>query len=302
MSIVKNNEAYADTKLYIENNEGCTFGDVVQNCVKPALGSIFGSLKYAINTQGYPCVLLPSSNGQVSTTYAPCLSIQAKATDIPNNDNSNIWIRVGIMDVKNLATTVTDQPFEQHTSTGNNSGGPMVRVSFTTSGLLFNAMDIDRGYQFGFYGNIANYGSILLATMACKVLKGKEVFNGKETDILAVQGYGTDSNNPLRLIYYRPSTNSITHNLLDGWELPRQSTCANMYELNDGIITIDDYYVCFPWYQKILAPLCVFKDNETPYSMWSKEVTINGSKFSIAINPGNGNSGFTRIAIAKKVK
>ena len=50
MSIVKTNEAYADAKLYIENNEGCTFGDVVQNCIKPALESIFGSLKYAVNT------------------------------------------------------------------------------------------------------------------------------------------------------------------------------------------------------------------------------------------------------------
>ena len=301
MSIVKNNEAYADTKLYIENNEGCTFGDAVQNCIKPALESIFGSLKYAVNTQGYPCVLLPSSNGQVSTTYAPCLLIQAKATDIPNN-NSNPVIRVGMMDVKNLATTVVDQPFGQHTSNGNNTGGTLVRVSFTTSGLLFNAMDIDRGYQFGFYGNIANYGSILLATMGCKVLKGKEVVNNEETDILAVQGYGTDSNNQLRLIYYRPSTDSIIYNVLCGWELPTQSTCANMYELNDGVVTIDDYYVCFPWYQQILAPLCVLKVNETPYSMWSKEVTINGSKFRIAINPGNGNSGFTRIAIAKKVK
>ena len=216
MSIVKKNEAHADIKSYIENNEGASFGDAVQNCIKPALESIFGSLKYAVNTQGYPCVLLPSSNGQVSTAYAPCLSIQAKATDIPNN-NSNICIRVGMMDVKNLATTVVDQPFEQHTSTGSNTGGTMVRVSFTNSGLLFNAMDIDKGYQFGFYENIANYGSILRATMGCKVLKGKEVFNGKETDILAVQGYGTDSNNQLRLIYYRPSTDSIIYNVLRGW-------------------------------------------------------------------------------------
>ena len=300
MSIVKNNETYADMKSYIENNEGVSFGDVVQNCIKPALESIFGSLKYAVDTQGYPCVILPSSNGQISTTYAPCLLIQAKATDIPANNN--ILIKVGIMDVRNLATTVVDQPFEQNTSNGNNTGGTAVTVSFTTSGLLFNAMDIDRGYQFGFYGNIATYGSILCASMGCKVLKGKEVFNAKETDILAVQGYGTDSNNQLRLIYYRPSTDSIIYNVLRGWELPTQSTCANMYELNDGVITIDDYYVCFPWYQQILAPLCVFKVGETPYNMWSKEVTINGSKFSIAINPGNGNSGFTRIAIAKKVK
>lgn len=300
MSIVKNNEAYADMKSYIENNEGVSFGDVVQNCIKPALESIFGSLKYAVNTQGYPCVLLPSSNGEISTTYVPCLSIQAKATDIPANNN--IWIKVGIMDVKNLATTVADQPFEQHTSNGSNTAGTTLAISFATSGLLFNAMDIDRGYQFGFYANIATYGSILCASMGCKVLKGKEVFNGKETDILAIQGYGTDSNNQLKLIYYRPSTDSIIYNTLRGWELPTQSTCANMYELNDGVVTIDDYYVCFPWYQQILAPLCAFKVGETPYSMWSKEVTINGSKFRIAINPGNGNSGFTRIAIAKKVK
>ena len=300
MSIVKNNEACADMKSYIENNEGASFGDVVQNCIKPALESIFGSLKYAVDTQGHPCVLLPSSNGQISTTHAPCLLINAKATDIPANNNT--WIKVGIMDVKNLTTTFADQPYTQNTSNGSNSGGPMVTLSFTSGSLLFNAMDIDRGYQFGFYPNTATYGSILLATMGCKVLKGKEVLNGKETDILAIQGYGTDSNNPLRLIYYRPSTDSITYNFLDGWELPTQSTCANMYELNDGVVTIDDYYVCFPWYQQILAPLCVFKANETPYTMWSKEVTINGSKFSIAINPGNGNSGFTRIAIAKKVK
>lgn len=300
MSIVKKSEAYADMKLYIENNEGSSFGDVVQNCIKPALESIFGSLKYAVNTQGYPCVLLPSSNGQISTTYAPCLLIHAKATDIPAKNT--ILIKVGIMDVKNLATTVVDQPFEQHTSNGSSTGGQLVALSFTDSGLLFNAMDIDKGYQFGFYPNFATYGSILFASMGCKVLKGKEVVNGKETDIVAVQAYGTDTSNQLKLIYYRPSTDSIIYNVLRGWQLPTQSTCANMYEFNDGIVTIEDYYVCFPYYQQILAPLCVCTVNETPYDMWSKDVTINSSKFSIAINPGNGNTGFTSIAIAKKVQ
>lgn len=300
MSIVKKNEAYADMKLYLENHEGSSFGDVVQNCIKPALESIFGSLKYAVNTQGYPCVLLPSSDGQVSTTYAPCLLIHAKSTDIPAKNT--IWIKVGMMDVKNLATTVVDQPFEQHTSNGRNNSGSLVAVSFTESGLLLNAMDIDTGYQFGFYPNIANYGSILLASMGCKVFPGKEVINDEVTDIVAVQAYGTDINNQLKLIYYRPSTDSIIYNVLRGWELPTQSTCANMYEFNDGIVTVDDYYVCFPWYQQILAPLCVCNVNETPYDMWSREVTINNSKFSIAINPGNGNSGYTRISIAKKVQ
>lgn len=295
MSIVKKNESFADIKSYVDNHEGCTIADIVQNCIKPALESVFGSLKYAVNTQGYPCVLLPSSNGQVSTTYAPCLVVESKTTNTPG---PNTGIRIGIMDIAKLTTTAVDQPYEQHTSNGSNNANMCVGTNFTT-GLIFNAMDIDRGYQFGFYPNGATYGSVTLGSFGCKVLNGKEVINNKETDILLVQAYGY--NISIQLIYYRPSTDTVVSSYLRSWELPTQTTCANMYELNDGIVTIKDYYVCFPWYQQIIAPLCVISVNVTPYDMWSKEVTINGSKFRIAINPGVGN-GYARICIAKKVQ
>lgn len=300
MSIIKKNEAYADMKLYVENNEGCTFGDIVQNCIKPALESIFGSLKYAVNTQGNPCILLPSSNGQTSASYAPCLMVDTKSTNIPAKNT--VWIKVGIIDIIKLTTTTVHQPYEQHTSNGSSNGSGIVNSNFTDGGLIFRAMDIDKGYQFGFYTNIATYGSITLGSFGCKVLNGKEVINNKETDIVLVQGYGTDVNNPIKLIYHRPSTDTIVVNALRGWELPIQSTCANMYEFNDGIVTIEDHYICFPMFQRILAPLCVISVNETPYDMWSKEIVINGSKFRIAINPGNGDNGYSRVSLAKKVQ
>ena len=49
-------------------------------------------------------------------------------------------------------------------------------------------------------------------------------------------------------------------------------------------------------------PLVVMDENITPKELWSRPVTINGNKFSLAIPCGASNTGNSTITIAKKLK
>ena len=123
--------------------------------------------------------------------------------------------------------------------------------------------------------------------------------SGEKTDVCFSELYGNTSS--AHLVFYKPSTNSIISENIERWVLPTQTSCANIYELNEGNIMIEDFYLCFPLYQKILKPLVVLDPNATPTDMWSNTVTINGSNFTLSIPPGVGTSGNSSMTLARKL-
>ena len=296
MSIINNQQSYANTAKYCKDNPEATLGDVVQNCVKPAMEKVFGSVAYAINSVENPCVLLPTSDGDMSASYSPCIVFEAKSTLIMAN-GKDCSIRFGLMDIGTRNTKQMDQAWEHQTPTSGSSNN-YVSVILKNSGLVFNARDIDRGYQFGYYPSVNT--TILLGSMVCKVLSGKDVITGDKIDVLIAEGHS--NNDRMFLTYYKPSTDSIFSSSIERWLLPNQKACANMYEFNDGNITVDNYYMCFPGSQQILKPLCIWDSNVTSPDMWSSPVTINGSKFKLSIQPGAGSGGSSNITLAVKVQ
>ena len=296
MSIINNQQSYANTVKYCEDNPETTLGDVVQNCVKPAMEKVFGSVDYATNSGGYPCVLLPTSDGNMSASYSPCIVFEANSTLIMAN-GPECRVRFGLMDIRTRNTKQMDQAWEHQGPTGGSANG-YVSVRLKNTGLVFNARDIDRGYQFGYYPITTT--AIVLGSMVCKVLSGKDVITGDKTDVLIAEMHATERS--MLLTYYKPSSDSIFSSSLGKWQLPTQNVCANMYEFNDGNITVDNYYICFPDSQQILKPLCIWDSNVTSPDMWSSPVTINGSKFKLSIQPGAGSSGNSNITLAVKVQ
>ena len=296
MSIINNQQSYANTIKYCEDNPEATLGDVVQNCVKPAMEKVFGSVAYAINSVEYPCVLLPSSDGVMSASYSPCIVFEANSTLIMAN-GSDCRVRFGLMDIGTRNTKQMNQAWEHQTPTSDSANG-YVSVRLKNTNLVFNARDIDRGYQFGYYP--INTTAIVLGSMVCKVLSGKDVITGDKTDVLIAEMHANESS--MLLTYYKPSSDSIFSSYLERWKLPTQNVCANMYEFNDGNITVDNYYICFPGSQHILKPLCIWDSNVTSPDMWSSPVTINGSKFKLSIQPGAGSGGNNNITLAVKVQ
>ena len=295
MSIVKKQQVYADTPTYVSNHEGCTFGDIFENCVTPVLKEIFGTAVYKVNTQGYPCVLIPGTDGQISS-YTPCITFLKQSTD--SSTSSAAPIRLGCFNVTTLDSKDSGISFEQYTSVGSDSN-QTVSLALSTKGIMFNAMDVDDyGYQFGMYPSSGV--SVRLGSMSCRVLKGKDTITGDNTDVIISECYGNTSS--MKLVYYKPSTDSIISTSIQRWVLPEQSTCANLYEFNDGNIVVDNFYICFPLYQKILMPFVVMNVNITPTDLWSNPVTINGTKFSLAIPAGAGSTGESSMTIAKKLK
>ena len=296
MSIINNQQSYANKIKDCEDNPEATLGDVVQNCVKPAMEKVFGSVAYAINSAEYPCVLLPTSDGNMSASYSPCIVFEAKSTLIMAN-GPDCRVGFGLMDIGTRNTKQMEQAWGHQTPVGGLANG-YVSVGLKTTGLVFNARDIDRGYQFGYYP--INTTDIVLGSMVCKVLSGKDVITGDKTDVLIAEMYATAKG--MLLTYYKPSSDSIFSSSLRRWELPTQNVCANMYEFNDGNITVDNYYICFPGSQQILQPLCIWDSNVTSPNMWSSPVTINGSKFKLTIQPGAGSGGSSNITLAVKVQ
>lgn len=295
MSIVKKQQVYADTPTYVSNHEGCTFGDIFENCVTPVLKEIFGTAVYKVNTQGYPCVLIPGTDGQISS-YTPCITFLKQATDSAIGSASKI--KIGCFDLATSNSKDSDICYEYYTSLKSNRY-QYFSLSLSNEGIMFNAMDVDDyGYQFGMYPSSGV--SVHLGSMSCRVLKGKDTITGDNTDVIISECYGNGSQ--MTLIYYKPSADSIILSALPKWTLPQQSTCANLYEFNDGNIAVDEFYVCFPIYQQILMPFVAMADNITPTDLWSSPITINGNKFSLAIPAGAGSNGNSSITIAKKLK
>lgn len=294
MSIVQKEQVYADIPTYIQNNVGRTFGDIFENCVTPILEEIFGVAVYRVNSQGYPCVLIPGTNGQISS-YTPCITFQKKATD--STTDSSAQIRFGCFNTTTMDSKDMTVSYEQHYSGGSNGSGT-IGLKLSNQGIMFNARDVDEyGYQFGMYPSSGNY--VYLGSMPCKVLKGEDTLTSDKTDVIISEGYG---NVNMQLVYHKPSTDSIVSTIIPKWNLPQQSTCANLYEFNDGNIAVNNFYLCFPSSQQILMPFVVMDENITPADLWSNPVTINGNKFSIAIPGGTGKTGDSSITIAKKLK
>lgn len=295
MSIVKKQQVYADTPTYVSNHEGCTFGDIFENCVTPVLKEIFGTAVYKVNTQGYPCVLIPSTTGQISS-YTPCITFLKKATD--STTGSSAQIRLGCFNVSTLDSKDFGVSCQEYHS-GGSTGNVTLSLTLSNKGIMFNAMDVDDyGYQFGIYPSSGE--NVFLGSMPCRVLKGKDALTEAETDVIISECYGNTSS--MSIVYYKPSTDSIISTSIPYWNLPQQSTCANLYEFNDGNIVVDDFYICFPLSQQILMPFVVMDVNITPTELWSSPVTINGNKFSLAIPGGTGRTGESSITIAKKLK
>lgn len=295
MSLVKKQQAYADTPTYVKNHEGCTFGDIFENCVAPVLKEIFGVAMYKVSSQGYPCVLIPGTNGEIST-YTPCITFLKQATD--SETSAAEKLQFGCFNVTTLNLKSMMVSYEQHASVENN-GNSLISFRLSDQGIMFNARDIDDyGYQFGMYPNSGN--AVYLGSMPCRVLKGKDVLTGDKTDVIISECYGNTSE--MSLVYQKPSTDSIISTSIPIWSLPQQSTCANLYEFNDGNIVVDNFYICFPLKQQILMPFVAMDVNITPTDLWSNPVTINGNKFSLAIPGGTGKAGNSSMTIAKKLK
>lgn len=295
MSIIKAYTAFADTRTYFEDNEGATFGNAMEYCIKPALEEIFGTLQYKVSSSGYPCILIPGSDGMISADYSPCICIPISAT--ATNTSSSNQIQIGIIDVVSGNLKSVEQGYSYFFS-GGSKENQIVSQNLTTQGIMFNARDIEGyGYQLGTYPSSGS--PVTLGSMQCKILKGKDVMSGEKTDVCFSELYGNTSS--AHLVFYKPSTNSIISENIERWVLPTQTSCANIYELNEGNIMIEDFYLCFPLYQKILKPLVVLDPNATPTDMWSNTVTINGSNFTLSIPPGVGTSGNSSMTLARKL-
>ena len=304
--------------MSLENNKNYTHIDAIYNLieVRPDIThegyvrsivewykSVFGDAKYAVDSNNYPCVILPWLNGSYDGNFDLCIRFEQTA-DAPLSKNSaslGTYIYFGLYEqaTKKFTGKVSAQYF---------IGGAGIRPTLIDS-------DSDVRYKVNTYGlekkvislgefskNKENPTSI---PMNCMVAEFKRLKDDSPVNVVLflpdLSDYQTSKydNCPIELYYELDGV--VKNTKIYAWGLTQSQTCVSMYQLNDGFIYSDSLFCCFPHDQSILQPLTIFDYTDTVNTdTWNKNcITVGGKRFSIKCAMDNKRtSGNQNITIA----
>ena len=304
--------------MSLENNKNYTHSDAIYNLieVRPDIThegyvrsivewykSVFGDAKYAVDSNNYPCVILPWLNGSYDGNFDLCIRFEQTA-DAPLSKNSaslGTYIYFGLYEqaTKKFTGKVSAQYF---------IGGAGIRPTLIDS-------DSDVRYKVNTYGlekkvislgefskNKENPTSI---PMNCMVAEFKRLKDDSPVNVVLflpdLSDYQTSKydNCPIELYYELDGV--VKNTKIYAWGLTQSQTCVSMYQLNDGFIYSDSLFCCFPHDQSILQPLTIFDYTDTVNTdTWNKNcITVGGKRFSIKCAMDNKRtSGNQNITIA----
>ena len=267
----------------IEANPNMTYEDYVTSKVE-WYKSVFGDAKYAVDSNNYPCIILPWLDGSYGGTFDLCIRFEQTADSPLSRDSTS------------LSTYISFGLYEQATKkfTGKNA------AQYFSSGRVFPtliASTYDAHYKVNTYGlekkvislgefskNKENPTSI---PMNCMVAEFKRLKDDSPVNVVLflpdLADYQTNKydGSPIELYYELDGV--VKNTKIYTWGLTQSPTCVSMYQLNDGFIYSDSLFCCFPHDQSILQPLTIFSYNDTVNTdTWNKEcVTVGGKQFSI---------------------
>lgn len=301
---LENNKNYTHSDaIYnlIEANPNMTYEDYVRSKVE-WYKSVFGDAKYAVDSNNYPCIILPWLDGSYDGSFDLCIRFEQTADALlsTNNTASGSYVSFGI--------------YEQVTKkfTGKNT------VQYFSGGRFWSTL-INSTYD-AFY-KVNTYG------LDKKVISLGEFSNGKVNpksipmNCMVAEFKKLKDDSPVNVVLFLPDSAMYQTNKydsspielyyeLDGivkntkiytWGLTQSLTCVSMYQLNDGFIYSDALFCCFPHDQSILQPLTIFDYTDTVNTdTWNKRcVTVRGKQFSIKCAMDNKrNNGNQNITLA----
>ena len=279
-------------QIYTDNPE-ITFGEIIESYFVPAFRGELGKAEYKLGSDGYPYIVLPWADGTISDDYNVVLKTVKTATTLVSTQSGNVRVDIGLMDMKSNAVSTASYPIAGWGS--GSTGGTALAIYFQSSVVFIDALSYGYAYDLGMW--TAGDENLSLIARNAIITTMKTVSSDTPVNGLIVLPFGTN-NKYLNLLYSK--NGNIVNEWIDCWQLPTQKVSANMYQLNDGIVYHDRFYVCFPHYHEILRQLTVCdRASGTPYSMWSQIVHIGGKKFSLHINAGNGTSGDSYVTLAE---
>ena len=267
----------------IEANPNMTYEDYVTSKVE-WYKSVFGDAKYAVDSNNYPCIILPWLNGSYDGNFDFCIRFEQTADALLSSNKTSIgsYIYFGLYEqsTKKFTGKITVQYF---------SGGrifPTLIASTYDAHYKVNTYGLEKKViSLGeFSKNKENPTSI---PMNCMVAEFKRLKDDSPVNVVLflpdLADYQTNKydGSPIELYYELDGV--VKNTKIYTWGLTQSPTCVSMYQLNDGFIYSDSLFCCFPHDQSILQPLTIFSYNDTVNTdTWNKEcVTVGGKRFSI---------------------
>lgn len=276
-----------------------------EHYVKSKVGwykSIFGDAKYAVDSNNYPCVILPWLNGSYDGNFDLCVRFEQTGDSLlsKNENSSGTYISFGIYEeaTKKFTGRQSIQYF---------SGGrlwPTLIASTYDAHYKVNTYGLDKKViSLGeFSNNRINPTSI---PMNCMVAEFKKLKDDSPVNVVLFLPDSSNSDqykydgNPINLFYELDGV--VKNTKIYTWGLTQSPTCVSMFQLCDGFIYSDSLFCCFPHDQSILQPLTLFAyDDAVNIDTWNKRcVTVDGKQFSIKCAADNKrNNGNQNITIA----
>lgn len=286
---------YITCSAIYDQNPDITVGEMIENYFVPVYASEIGSAQYAITSDGYPCIVLPWADSTINDDYNVVVRFAQKAAVKVSSFSAtqSVAMSVGVMDMSTKYTTLGNIPTWCMSTKGSTTRA-FPSVNFQHSDSVIDSYKHEDGYDFGI-DNVSFEEKVLNLTKNAIVTTMKKVEDDTPVNSLIVVETSSSSTAVINLYY---KNNTITHERIEKWPLPMQDLSANMYQLNNGIMYHDHFYVCFPHYHTILKQFAVCNKN-SPSVMWSTYAHISGKKFTLKIPAGGGDSGDVYIAIAK---
>lgn len=301
MSLEKNKNYTSSDAIYslVEANPNMTYEDYVRSKVD-WYKSVFGDAKYSVDSNNYPCIILPWIDGSYDGSFDLCIRFEQTADALlsTNNTSSSTYISFGLYE--QATKKFTGKSPAQYFSGGrffptliNSSSDAHYKVN--TYGLYKKVISLGE-----FSNHKVNPASI---PMNCMVAEFKKLKDYTPVNVVLflpdLANYQTTKydSSPIELYYELDGVAKNTK--IYTWGLTQSPTCASMYQLNDGFIYSDSLFCCFPHDQSILQPLTIFDYTDTVNTdTWNKKcLTVGGKQFSIKCamdnKRSNGNQNIT---------
>lgn len=285
MGLVSDKNYTTSDAIYnlLEANPNMTYEEYVRAKVE-WYKSVFGEAKYDVDSNNYPCIILPWVNGSYDGEFDLCIRFKQTADALlsANNTSSGTYIEFGLYEqaTKKFIGKSPAQYF---------SGGrtwPTLIMSDSNAYYKVNTYGLDKKIislgEFSF--NKVNPASI---PMNCMVVEFKRLSDDSAVNVVLflpdLANYQSNKYDSCPIELYYELDGVVKTTKIYTWGLTQSPTCVSLYQMNDGFIYSDSLFCCFPHDQSVLQPLTIFDYTDTVNTdTWNKKcITVGDKQFSI---------------------
>lgn len=290
-------EIRLDCASLINQDDTITIGKLIEEHLIPLLIKSLGKAQYMVDVNGYPCIVLPCAGGEFNESYNPVIGFAVSSTLAAKGASPTAF--AGIIDMNTKATYrgyfASRYKINTNSSDNTDSGSTSIAMSYL---IEFWACEYNGTASYGI-SDVGTDKYLQMLSMDIMTVKLKDIKTGEQVDGVLITS-GVNKNN-LTLIY--PYDGTVVSSTIPQWVLPTRTKAVSMYQLNDGNVSSDKLYACFPSIHTVLSPLYTFDSTKQPIHLdtWNKNaVTIDGKKLDLKLSSASSTAQIALASISQE--